>query len=979
VVVPAEDVNAERAQATAKSALHIVNELSNRRRLTTFFANEQSPFHGVQVNYVNVGRGNLTFLNRDLVRLDRIPIVAGRVYDSRLEAENDFGPDWKLSVSEVIRHRGNTLRYIDASGSVYELELEGTRIVSRYPHLTGISGGRRQSGDIELRTANFTKRFTNIGGDFYLSRITDGFGNSLRLQYTGKRINRISSENGRYVEVVRDASGRIVSMRDDAGRTVDYQYDSAGRLSSVRGMGAGQWRYRYDANGHLHGATDPRDIDALTANYAQEGRVSDVRILYDVMSFSYQGSTTAVRNGLQQAATFWHDQSGLTKTIQDFEGSTTQIAFDSALRPASLSFNGTLVAELLYGQNDKLQTVRSSVERRPRVSRFSYDGVDRLRTVIADNRPIARYTYDAAGRVLRAEDTAGSRSYEYFGATGYEIRFGETELDVETNRLGLMRGFSNGHQSVDISYNEFDRVSELGYAEYGKVFQAAYQYGTSGLRSTGSYTKSGEATRATLSLDYDVVGNLTDLGVEAPSGARSSQTYVLGMNNQLTRLMNPHRADLVFEYDAVGRPTRRTLGTNDVSHTYDSLGRVTAVYERDRKMLEWRYGPMDVDAATEADDHTPWTAINEPIASAIFGSAESIAYARTRGTPFGPIRFSAPMARFVLATQLIPSADGVTLVSLQRRNVPLSADHHAGVSPAPLEFDKPSNALFLPAEFSSLNCYLCVGRFEGGTDMTVNGSTGTPTVLAGHSATISVISGATQCLGDVWLDYQYAYSEAGETAHYFDFDGDGNWVYAGTNGSVVSKTVSHTYNTPGSYTVRGEVTCGCYWGGMFWDVQNPARSINVVCPVPINFNQVADSDNNGVLHLEYAWQSSTGNLADLDNCTVGEIVTYPSGNPYAPGSPFTATAPNPTVIDAPATTGAGVDNHSMFGVSSPYSAASFTATQYYRYRCTCANGGNYVNMVGPLSIVRQVSQNPNGSWKYNITKPFGSATKNPLP
>src|SRR5688572_17108425 len=121
-VIPTEEVSPRRAQSTAESALHIVNELSNRRRLTTFFANEQSPFHGVQINYVNVGRGNLTFLNRDLVRLDRIPIVAGRVYDSRLEGESDFGAGWKLSVVEVIRHRGNALHYIDAAGSVHDLQ-----------------------------------------------------------------------------------------------------------------------------------------------------------------------------------------------------------------------------------------------------------------------------------------------------------------------------------------------------------------------------------------------------------------------------------------------------------------------------------------------------------------------------------------------------------------------------------------------------------------------------------------------------------------------------------------------------------------------------------------------------------------------------------------------------------------------------------------------------------------------------------------
>jgi hypothetical protein len=127
VIVPSEGISTMRAQAAADAALRLVNELSNRRRLTTFFVNEQSPFYGVQVNYVNVGRGNLTFLNRDLVRLDRIPIVAGRVYDSRLEMDDDFGAGWKLSVAEVIWHRGNSLRYIDASGSVYELQLEPAR------------------------------------------------------------------------------------------------------------------------------------------------------------------------------------------------------------------------------------------------------------------------------------------------------------------------------------------------------------------------------------------------------------------------------------------------------------------------------------------------------------------------------------------------------------------------------------------------------------------------------------------------------------------------------------------------------------------------------------------------------------------------------------------------------------------------------------------------------------------------------------
>ncbi len=64
----------------------------------------------------------------------------------------------------------------------------------------------------------------------------------------------------------------------------------------------------------------------------------------------------------------------------------------------------------------------------------------------------------------------------------------------------------------------------------------------------------------------------------------------------------------------------------------------------------------------------------------------------------------------------------------------------------------------------------------------------------------------------------------------------------------------------------------------------------------------------------------------------------------------------------------------------PYKASSFTGTQYYRYKCTNYNNGNYVNLIGPLSIVRAVSKNANGTWKFTVTKPTGgSATINPLP
>jgi hypothetical protein len=57
-----------------------------------YFVNPQSIFRGVQLNFVNVGEGNLTFLRRDMVASGRIPVILARVYDSSSNGTADFGP-----------------------------------------------------------------------------------------------------------------------------------------------------------------------------------------------------------------------------------------------------------------------------------------------------------------------------------------------------------------------------------------------------------------------------------------------------------------------------------------------------------------------------------------------------------------------------------------------------------------------------------------------------------------------------------------------------------------------------------------------------------------------------------------------------------------------------------------------------------------------------------------------------------------------
>ncbi len=155
-------------------------------------------------------------------------------------------------------------------------------------------------------------------------------------------------------------------------------------------------------------------------------------------------------------------------------------------------------------------------------------------------------------------------------------------------------------------------------------------------------------------------------------------------------------------------------------------------------------------------------------------------------------------------------------------------------------------------------------------------------------------------------------------------------------------------------------------------LRNVQAQTNVSCAVPTNYRQTSGSaDSNGILHFTYAWDSSTGKLTDLSACTVREYVTYPGQSPFNwPSPPYLqASTPFPVTQGGPGTAGSAPDTHGYPGFQMPYQANSFNATQYYQYICPCANNGNAVNLMGPLTIARQVYfSSPDGKWHYQASK-----------
>lgn len=167
--------------------------------------------------------------------------------------------------------------------------------------------------------------------------------------------------------------------------------------------------------------------------------------------------------------------------------------------------------------------------------------------------------------------------------------------------------------------------------------------------------------------------------------------------------------------------------------------------------------------------------------------------------------------------------------------------------------------------------------------------------------------------------------------------------------------------------------------------------------VPVNFKLTSATDDGGgafpLIDAFFSWQSSSGNLAGLSSCLMRESVTYPNSNNaacpnnnppqqcyYPPSPPWPASGqvgaayPNPTVpTPAPATGGTSEDQNSVTNLSfvQPYSASSFSATQYVQYSC---NGGAWTNIYGPITITRAMTENSSSQWQVTVSRSDTSVT-----
>lgn len=315
-----------KAAATADPALEsyipLIAEFDLRRRVNVLFPNPQTLFDGLQVGFVNVSAGNLTFLRRDLVTRANGPVIFGRVYDSRATADGDFGRGWQLSLAEALYIEKSGIAYVDGTGArrMFAPGTDGHAPVRPTPRHAGtrIVLGANEATVREQDGTKRTFKRPAVAGPWRLASFeTDA--RRLDFRYRDGRLESVAHGTQTLFQIRRDAAGRIAGVSDDHGRSVRYSYTAAGKLKDVYDVAGHLWWHEYDPNGRLTAAIGANRLPYLEVAYYGDGRVRQSRTGREY-TFAYETSQTTVTEGTGTRHTFERDAGGTTVALQSTTG-----------------------------------------------------------------------------------------------------------------------------------------------------------------------------------------------------------------------------------------------------------------------------------------------------------------------------------------------------------------------------------------------------------------------------------------------------------------------------------------------------------------------------------------------------------------------------------------------------------------------------------------------------------------------------------
>lgn len=450
-----------------------------------------------------------------------------------------------------------------------------------------------------------------------VSAIVDRLGNATTLTRGANfNLTKITSPNGRHLNLVYDTSNRVTQASDDSGRTVTYAYDASGRLSTATdGVGTFE-RYTYDSSSNMLSVTDKRGNAKVTNVYNANNRV--IQQTY--------------ADGTRNSFAYTLDANGkVTQTdYTDPAGSITRRQFNAKGYVTSVTFaQGTAIAQTMtFARDPNTNLVNSVTDALGRITSYTYDALGNttkvtapdgstvstvydlsysLPTQITDaNGNITKYRYDVSGNLVQKTDALNhSVSFAYDGegrlqsttdALGNTVTLGYAGADLTSATDALNRRTLFYHDNLGRLTGVQDPIGRLAVTSYDGLGRVSSTIDPSGSKTTYGYDANGNRTSVTdptgraITFGYDSLNRVV-LRTDA-LGASESWTY--NAANSVTRTVDRKAQATAHVYDALQRLTLTTYADNaTVTRTYDAGNRLTKAVDSVSGTITRSYDLLD--------------------------------------------------------------------------------------------------------------------------------------------------------------------------------------------------------------------------------------------------------------------------------------------------------------------------------------------------------------------------------------------------
>ena len=410
---------------------------------------------------------------------------------------------------------------------------------------------------------------------------TDGKGNQVIWEYNAanmvtRRIDdggrtgaegSCSYDSSKVESYTYNADGSLAAKTDRNGIVTSYTYDVHGRLTS-NSVGGITIQYTYDKNGNQLTITD--QTGKTTRTYDQLNRVITKEVpnigksiyTYDITAGIPEGNwaeSTSDPKGNITVKTY--DRAGRLKTVTADGKTTTYNYYDNGARQSVEYSDGSREAYTYYKDN-LLHTLTNTKADGTVIDNYSYTyDAAHNETSKVDAKGTTAYTYDALNRLKTVTEPNGRTTTYTYDRAGNRER--EAIAEGSSTTVNYYR------------YNEQNRLLEVAAAVNG-VNTGTTHY---------SYDNNGNMTSVTVNGTVTAVNTYDELNqlIKTVTGGKTVENRYNGEGLRVEKLVDGVITRYLYEYDKVvleldgtgGQTGRNVYGTNLLMRT---AGNETYIY-----------------------------------------------------------------------------------------------------------------------------------------------------------------------------------------------------------------------------------------------------------------------------------------------------------------------------------------------------------------------------------------------------------------